>query len=130
MIVEGVHPRHVQLHPPEIRRPREIPRRVPGVEHVHAGVVRRRGIRGPHAERGRDRAHAVELRLAERHRDEDVHHGGDRERKPAVYPGAAPCVPVNTAYSDWLAAMKRRLRLGPPKHTLPQISGSRIRPMS
>ena len=44
--------------------------------------------------------------------------------------GAAPWVPVYTAYSDWLAAMNRRLRFGPPKQTLPQTSGSRMRPIS
>ena len=49
---------------------------------------------------------------------------------PHPHPGAAPCVPVYTAYSDWLAAMKRRLRFGPPKQTLPQTSGSRMRPIS
>src|SRR6266540_612474 len=44
--------------------------------------------------------------------------------------GAAPCVLTYTAYSDWLAAMKRRLRFGPPKHKLPQTSGNRIRPIN
>src|SRR5262249_31603523 len=41
----------------------------------------------------------------------------------------APIASTYTAYSDWLAAMKRRLRFGPPKQTLAQISGSLIRPM-
>jgi hypothetical protein len=49
---------------------------------------------------------------------------------PRHYPGAAPCVLRYTAYRDWLAAMNRRLRLGPPKQTLPQTSGRRMRPMS
>jgi hypothetical protein len=34
------------------------------------------------------------------------------------------------AYNDWLAAIKGRLRLGPPKQTLPQISCIRMRPIS
>ena len=36
--------------------------------------------------------------------------GLDRE----IYAGAAPCVLKWTEYNDWLAAMKRRLRFGPP----------------
>src|SRR5205823_3578844 len=32
--------------------------------------------------------------------------------------------------SDWLPAMNRRFRFGPPKQTLPQISGIRMRPIS
>src|SRR4029079_5095832 len=45
-------------------------------------------------------------------------------------PGPAPWVAVYTAESDWLAAMNRRLRLGPPKQMLPHTSGRRIRPIS
>jgi hypothetical protein len=48
----------------------------------------------------------------------------------ASQPGAAPCVPVYKACKDWLAVMKSRLRLGPPKHRLPQTSGKRIRPIN
>src|ERR1017187_9907156 len=45
------------------------------------------------------------------------------------YETCAPRVPTNTEYSDWLAAMYNRFRLGPPKQRLAQISGSRIMPM-
>ena len=45
-------------------------------------------------------------------------------------PGAAPCVFTYTAYSDWLAAMNSRLRLGPPNATFAQTSGKRMRPSS
>src|SRR5438046_10579741 len=31
---------------------------------------------------------------------------------------------------DWLAAMNRRFRFGPPKHKLPHTSGSLMRPIS
>jgi predicted RNase H-like HicB family nuclease len=52
------------------------------------------------------------------------------ERSPHhPYDTCAPRVPTYTEYSDWLAAMYSRFRLGPPKHRLAQISGSRIMPM-
>src|SRR5688500_6797786 len=41
----------------------------------------------------------------------------------------APRVLTYTAYSDWLAVMNKRLRFGPPKHTLAHDSGSRIWPI-
>ena len=57
-------------------------------------------------------------------------HGPIQPHPIHPHPGAAPCVPVYTAYNDWLAAMNRRLRFGPPKQTLPQTSGRRMRPIS
>jgi hypothetical protein len=52
-----------------------------------------------------------------------------RAAQPSPLPGAAPWVPTYTAYKDWLAAINKRLRLGPPKQRLPQISGRRLRAM-
>src|SRR5688572_14145113 len=50
-------------------------------------------------------------------------------RALSTYAMCAPTVSTYTAYSDWLAVMKSRLRRGPPKHTLAHVSGSRIIPM-
>src|SRR5581483_2832436 len=40
----------------------------------------------------------------------------------------APLVATYSEYSDWLAAIKSRLRLGPPKQMLAQTSGNWILP--
>ena len=42
----------------------------------------------------------------------------------------APCTLTNSAYSEWLAAMNRRLFLAPPKHRLAQRSGRWMWPMA
>src|SRR5207245_11594102 len=64
--------------------------------------------------------------------DSRDHDAGDRATLPdAGGLAALDALPVHVeAYSDWLAAMKSRLRLTPPKQRLAQRSGSRIRPMS
>src|SRR5205085_3123478 len=41
----------------------------------------------------------------------------------------APCAFTYTAYTDVVAQMKRRLRFGPPKHTLATTSGTRTLPI-
>ncbi len=46
------------------------------------------------------------------------------------YPPGAPCASTYSEYTDWLAAMNSRLRFTPPKQTLAQRSGSRMRPIS
>ena len=53
---------------------------------------------------------------------------GTQSLDPRLTP-TAPCVLTYSAYTDWLAAMNRRLRLRPPKQRLAQRSGSAMRPI-
>ena len=71
MVLERVDAGHVELHPAEVRRVREICRRRARVEHLDAPVVGRRRVGARHGEARRRGPHAVELGVAERHRDED-----------------------------------------------------------
>lgn len=52
------------------------------------------------------------------------------QQRAGRYPPWTPGVLTYRAYSDWDAAINRRLRWSPPKHTLAQRSGQAIRPSS
>ena len=68
----AVHAGHVQLHPPEVRRPAEVAGRGARVEDVGRGVVRGRRILPRHPEVRRDPPQALQLAFVERHGHEHV----------------------------------------------------------